>query len=645
MRVDRLSPEDLQGFSHGLDARAYEKLGAHVVADGVAFAVWAPNASGVSVIGSFNGWAGGDAPLAPVGDTGVWQGKARAAKVGDLYKYRVVSNVDGRVAEKADPYGFLHETPPCTASIVTASTHVWKDGEWMASRARTNRNALDAPMSIYEVHLGSWRRVPEEGNRSLGYREIAPLLADYLEKLGFTHVELMPVMEHPFFGSWGYQVTGYFAPSHRFGTPDDLRFLIDTLHQRGIGVILDWVPAHFPTDAHSLGLFDGTHLYEHRTRGRASIPSGTPSRSTTRARRSGASSSSSALYWLDEFHADGLRVDGVSSMLYLDYARSPGAWVPNVHGGHEDLAAVDFLRTLNERAYQDHPDVQIIAEESTAWPRVTKPTTMGGLGFGLKWDMGWMHDTLRYLADDPIYRQYHQNTLTFRSLYAYTENFVLPLSHDEVVYGKRSLLEKMPGDDWQKFANLRLLLSYMWSLPGKKLLFMGGEFAQRREWSHEASLDWHLMELPAHGQVAQLVGSLNHLYRTEPALHEGDTETHGFEWLDGSNAEESTLVFLRRGREEHETVLVALNFTPVPRHEYRVGVPEAGVWHEVLNSDAAVFGGSGQGNLGAAVSRPVPWNGRPHSILITLPPLAALFFRAGNVRDDDARPTGGGVVT
>jgi 1,4-alpha-glucan branching enzyme len=625
MRVDALTPEDLRGFSDGLDARVYEKLGAHVVPDGVAFAVWAPNASHVSVAGSWNYWSGDDAVLHPVGDTGVWHGVVANAKEGDLYKFRVVARESGEVFEKADPYGALHETPPCTASIVSASTYTWGDDAWMGSRAK--RDALDAPLSIYEVHVGSWRRVLEDGNRSLHFRELAPLLADYVEQLGFTHVELMPIMEHPFFGSWGYQVTGYFAPSHRFGTPDDLRFLIDTLHQRGIGVILDWVPAHFPTDGHGLGRFDGTHLYEHADPKQGFHPEWNTYTFNYARQEVRSFLLSSALFWLDQFHVDGLRVDGVTSMLYLDYARRAGEWVPNVHGGHENLAAVDFLRTLNERVYQDHPDVQVIAEESTSWPRVSLPTTMGGLGFGLKWDMGWMHDTLRYLAKDPIFRQHHQTELTFRSLYAYTENFVLPLSHDEVVYGKGSLLEKMYGDEWQKFASVRLLLSYMWSLPGKKLLFMGGEFAQRREWNHDTSLDWHLMEVPAHGQVAQLVGSLNHLYRTEPALHEGDSETHGFEWLDGSNARESTLVFLRRGRAETETVLVALNFTPVPRLHYRVGVPEAGVWEEVLNSDATVFGGTGMGNLGAAVSAPVPWNGRPHSISITLPPLSALFFK------------------
>jgi 1,4-alpha-glucan branching enzyme len=625
MRPDVLTAQDLTGFTAGVDARAYDKLGAHVVPGGVAFAVWAPDALRVSVIGSWNGWSAGASPLAPVGDTGVWHGVVREASVGDLYKYRIESRAPGVVTEKADPYGFLHEIPPRTASVVWSSEHTWKDRAWMSRRAKSN--GLDAAMSIYEVHIGSWRRVPEDANRSLHFRELATLLADYVAQLGFTHVELMPVMEHPFFGSWGYQVTGFFAPSHRFGTPDDFRFLVDTLHQRGIGVILDWVPAHFPTDAHGLAFFDGTHLYEHADPRQGFHPEWNScifnySRSEVRSFLL-----SSALFWLEEFHADGLRVDGVSSMLYLDYARKPGEWVPNGGGGRENDAAVAFLRMLNETVYLDHPDVQVIAEESTSWARVSKPTSMGGLGFGLKWDMGWMHDTLAYFALDPVYRQYHQNELTFRSLYAYTENFVLPLSHDEVVYGKGSLLEKMPGDAWQKFANLRLLLSYMYSLPGKKLLFMGDEFGQASEWNHDQSLDWHGASEPAHGQVAQLVGSLNHLYRTEPALHEGDADTHGFEWLDGSNAVESTLVFLRHAHDAEDAILVACNFTPVPRPAYRIGVPEPGWWEEVLNSDAEVFGGSGIGNLGAVKSRPTPWNGHKHSIEVTLPPLAALFFK------------------
>jgi 1,4-alpha-glucan branching enzyme len=626
MRVDVLVAEDLSGFGQGVDARAYEKLGAHVVPGGVAFAVWAPNASCVSVVGSFNGWNRETHPLATVGDTGVWHGVVREAKEGDIYKFAIESLTSGAVLEKADPYGALHEVPPCTASVVYASRYDWQDGEWMATRKQ--RGALDAPTSIYEVHLGSWRRVPEDGNRSLSYREIAPLLADHVQKLGFTHVELMPVMEHPFFGSWGYQVTGYFAPTHRYGDPDDLRFLIDTMHQRGIGVILDWVPAHFPTDGHGLGLFDGTHLYEHADPRQGFHPEWQSYTFNYGRHEVRSFLLSSALYWLDQFHADALRVDGVSSMLYLDYGRKAGEWVPNVYGGHEDLAAEHFLRTLNERVYQDHPATQVIAEESTAWPRVSKPTTMGGLGFGLKWDMGWMHDTLRYLALDPIYRQYHQNDLTFRSIYAYTENFVLPLSHDEVVHGKGSIIGKMPGDSWQQLANLRLLYSYMWAVPGKKLLFMGGEFGQRSEWNHDSSLEWHVSEMPEHGQIAQLVGSLNHLYRTEPALHEGDAEAHGFQWLDGSNAADSTVIFMRRGHREEDTIIVAFNFTPVPRHNYRVGVPEAGVWHEVLNSDATIYGGSGMGNLGATTSHPQPWQGFPHSITVTLPPLGALFLKA-----------------
>jgi 1,4-alpha-glucan branching enzyme len=624
MRVDRLNATDLSGFNAGHDARAYEKLGAHRVAGGVSFAVWAPNADRVSVIGDWNGWAPDASPLHPIGDTGVWHGVVEPARPGHLYKYRIVSRLGGQVFEKADPYGFMHETPPNTASIVTDTSYVWRDTAWMAARGA--RNALDAPISIYEVHLGSWKRVPEEGNRSLTYREMAVELPDYVARLGFTHVELMPVMEHPFYGSWGYQVTGYFAPTHRFGSDADLMFLIDALHARGIGVILDWVPAHFPTDAHGLGFFDGTHLYEHADPRQGFHPEWRSfifnyERSEVRSFLL-----SSATFWLDRFHADGLRVDGVSSMLYLDYGRKAGEWVPNVYGGRENLAAVDFLRELNATLYRDHPEVQTFAEESTAWPLVSKPTDVGGLGFGLKWDMGWMHDTLRYFAVDPVHRSHHHNDLTFRSMYAFVENYILPLSHDEVVYGKGSLIRKMPGDDWQKFASLRLLFSYMWALPGKKLLFMGDEFGQWSEWNHDASLEWHLLDLPQHGQLARLVGTLNHLYKTSPALHRRDAESSGFEWIDGSNANESVLTFLRRGDGEHEVVLVAVNFTPVPRFRYRIGVPQGGRWREIMNSDAQELGGSGQGNLGAVESRPIPWNGRRQSINVTLPPLGAVFF-------------------
>jgi 1,4-alpha-glucan branching enzyme len=625
MRPDRLTEIDLSGFNAGHDARAYEKLGAHPVDGGVAFAVWAPNAQRVSAIGDWNGWNAGASPLAPLGETGVWHGVVQGARVGHLYKYRVESRFAGYVVEKADPFGFLHQIPPQTASIVTDTHYVWKDAEWLKSRKRLD--ALDAPIAIYEMHLGSWKRVPEEGNRSLSYRELAQQLPDYLAQLGFTHVELMPVMEHPFFGSWGYGVTGYFAPSQRFGTDEDLMALIDALHARGIGVILDWVPAHFPTDAHSLGYFDGTHLYEHADPRQGFHPEWKSYIFNYARNEVRSFLLSSAMFWLDRFHADGLRVDGVSSMLYLDYARKPGEWIPNEHGGRENLAAVSLLRELNTAAYHEHPDVQMMAEESTAWPLVSKPTELGGLGFGLKWDMGWMHDTLRYFALDPVFRAYHQSDLTFRSMYAFGENYVLPLSHDEVVYGKGSIVRKMPGDDWQKLASVRLLYSYMWAVPGKKLLFMGDEFAQWSEWNHDSSLDWHLFDTPQHGAIARLVGTLNHLYKTQPALHRGDAQSRGFEWIDGSNARDSVLTFIRRGDDDGDVVLVGLNFTPIPRHHYRIGVTRSGRWQEIFNSDARELGGSGQGNLGGVETRPILWNGRRHSISVTLPPLGAVFFK------------------
>jgi 1,4-alpha-glucan branching enzyme len=625
MRTELLTAADLRAFGEGLDHRAYEKLGARLHEAGVTFSVWAPEAERASVIGDFNGWNADASPLARIEGTGVWQALVPVAGRGQRYKYRIVSRHGGHVSEKADPYGFLHEAPPKTASIVTDLAYAWGDGEWMKERAR--RQSLDAPMSIYEVHLGSWKRVPEDGYRSLHYREIAPQLAEYASRMGFTHVELMPVMEHPFFGSWGYQVTGYFAPSHRYGSAQDFMYLVDTLHRHGVGVILDWVPAHFPTDGHGLGFFDGSHLYEHADPRQGFHPEWNSlifnySRNEVRSFLL-----SSALFWLDRYHADALRVDGVSSMLYLDYARKPGEWIPNAHGGRENLPAISLLRELNETAYREHPDVQMIAEEATAWPLVSKPTTIGGLGFGLKWDMGWMHDTLGYLARDPLYRAHHHGELTFRSMYAYNENFVLPLSHDEVVYGKGSLLGKMPGDEWQQLANLRLLFSYMWALPGKKLLFMGGEIAQLHEWNHDGSLDWDLLARPAHGKIARLVGSLNHLYRTEPALHRRDAEFGGFEWIDGSNAGQSVLTFLRRGDREEDVVLVCANFTPEPREHYRVGVPRSGSWREALNSDAEDFGGSGLGNLGRVSTTGIAWNGRRQSISITVPPLGAVFFR------------------
>jgi 1,4-alpha-glucan branching enzyme len=625
MRIEELSAVDLTGFNGGHDCRAYEKLGAHVVAGGVSFAVWAPNAERVSVIGDWNFWSADADPLKLVEGTGVWHGVVRNARPGQVYKYRVVSRVGGFVADKADPYGFLHETPPKTGSVIAKSDYAWRDAAWMA--ARKEHDGLGAPFSVYEVHAGSWKRVPGDGFRSLSYRELAEQLPEYVARLGFTHVELMPVMEHPFFGSWGYQVSGYFAPSSRYGTEEDFMHLVDALHARGIGVILDWVPAHFPTDGHSLGFFDGTHLYEHEDPRQGFHPEWHSFIFNYGRNEVRSFLLSSAMFWLDRFHADGLRVDGVSSMLYLDYARKPGEWIPNRNGGRENLAAVEFLQELNATAYREHPDVQMVAEESTSWPLVSKPTDQGGLGFGLKWDMGWMHDTLEYMAVDPIYRSYHQGDLTFRSIYAFSENFILPLSHDEVVYGKGSLLRKMPGDDWQKFASLRLLFSYMWAAPGKKLLFMGGEFGQWSEWNHDGSLDWDLLEVPRHGQLARLVGTLNHLHKTEPALHRGDAFSYGFEWIDGSNARDSVLTFLRRGDDPKDVVLAAFNFTPVPRPRYRVGVPLGGRWLEIMNSDALELGGSGQGNFGGVESRPIPWNGRRQSINVTLPPLGAVFFK------------------
>ncbi|WP_394824430.1 1,4-alpha-glucan branching protein GlgB [Pendulispora albinea] len=625
MTLERLTHLDFEGFNQGADARAYEKLGSHFIDGGVSFAVWAPEAERVSVIGDFNGWRADASPLHRVGDTGVWHGVVTGAHPGQTYKYRIVSRHQARVLEKADPYAFLQEVPPKTASVLTRPTYAWRDEIWM--KGRQDWQALVAPISIYELHLGSWKRVPEEGFRSLNYREIAPQLAEYVKKMGFTHVELMPVMEHPFFGSWGYLVTGYFAPSHRYGTPEDFMFLVDTLHQNGIGVILDWVPAHFPTDAHGLAEFDGSHLYEHADPRQGYHPEWNSyifnySRNEVRSFLL-----SSAMFWLDRYHVDGLRVDGVASMLNLDYARKAGEWIPNEHGGRENLHAISFLKMLNETIYRNHPGAQTMAEESTAFPLVSKPTSIGGLGFGLKWDMGWMNDTLEYMHRDPLYRSHHHRDITFRSIYAYSENFLMPLSHDEVVYGKGSLLRKMPGDEWQRFANLRLLFSYMWSQPGKKLLFMGGEFGQWNEWNHDGTLDWHLLDLPMHGKLARLVGSLNHLYKTEPSLHRKDTEQGGFEWIDGSNATMSILTYQRRAEDDRDVMLVALNFTPTPRHGYRIGVPRSGSWREVLNSDAKEFGGSGHGNMGAVETRPIPWNGRRFSINVTLPPLGAIFLK------------------
>jgi 1,4-alpha-glucan branching enzyme len=628
--TDALTNYDVYLWAEGSHYRSYEKLGAHVTEQsgvaGTQFTVWAPETRSVSVIGDFNGWKPGQHPMHPVEASGIWTCFIPNVGVGTRYKYHLVSRYRNYQVEKADPYAFAAELRPGTASKVwDLSGYAWGDQHWMARRGGVN--SLGAPITIYEVHLGSWRRAPDEGNRWLTYRELAPLLADYVEEMGYTHVQFLPVTEHPFDGSWGYQTIGYFAPTSRFGTPQDFMFLVDTLHRRGIGVILDWVPAHFPRDEHGLGYFDGTHLYEHSDpRLGEHRDWGTFIYNYGR-REVGNFLISSAIFWLDKYHIDGLRVDAVASMLYLDYSRKEGDWLPNQYGGRENLDAMAFLKRCNETIYREYPDVQVIAEESTAWTGVSRPTYLGGLGFGLKWDMGWMHDTLKYISLEPVHRKYHHNQLTFRMLYAFTENFVLPLSHDEVVHGKGSLLSKMPGDDWQKFANLRLLFGYMYSQPGKKLLFMGGEFGQWNEWYHEVSLDWHLLQYPLHSGVRRWVRDLNTFYRGEPAFHNLDCDPAGFEWIDANDSEQSMLTFLRKGKSPADVLLVVCNFTPVPRHNYRVGVPQGGRWEEVLNSDAPMYGGSGQGNLGGVTAAPVSWHGRQYLLNLTAPPLAVVVFK------------------
>ena len=622
-----ISADDVYLFAEGRHFRLWEKLGAHLVPGGVRFAVWAPNAQSVAVIGDFNGWDPRTNPMVPLGTSGIWETTVAGVKKGALYKLHVVGPGGVHRADKADPFAVMAETSPKTASVVWDRDYRWNDERWMRSRAE--RSSHRAPISIYEVHLGSWMRVPEEGNRPLTYREIAPKLAEHARALGFTHVELLPVMEHPFYGSWGYQVTGYFAPTSRYGTPQDFAFLVDSLHQAGIGVILDFVPAHFPTDEHGLGYFDGTHLFEHEDPRRGFHPDWNTFVYDYARNEVRSFLVSSAMFWLDVFHADGLRVDGVASMLYLDYSRPAGEWLANEYGGRENLDAIRFLREMNDAIYASYPDVQTYAEESTSWPMVTRPTSMGGLGFGLKWDMGWMHDTLKYLARDPIHRQWHHHDLTFRGLYAYSESFVMPLSHDEVVHLKGSLLAKMPGDEWQKFANLRLLYAYQWAQAGKKLLFMGGDFAQWSEWNHDASLDWHLVGFERHRGVQRLIADLNGLLQLEPALHVLDVEPAGFEWIEADDAEKSVYAWLRhagRGRED-QTILVACNFTPIPRPSYTLGVPRGGLWREVLNTDAQEYGGSGQGNLGGVEAQAVPSHGYPYSIAINVPPLGAVFFK------------------
>ncbi|ACL73154.1 1,4-alpha-glucan branching enzyme [Thioalkalivibrio sulfidiphilus HL-EbGr7] len=620
-----LSDFDIHLFNEGRHWHAWRLMGAHVQSvgevDGVRFTVWAPGAERVSVVGDFNRWDGRCHPMRVRGGSGIWELFIPGLEPGCLYKYEIRNRDSGEIMVKTDPYGQNFELRPKTAGVVPApADYDWQDGEWLARR---HGDAwLHRPMSIYEVHLGSWRRGPE--GEFLGYRELAHALVDYVKQLGFTHIELLPVTEHPFDASWGYQTTGYYAPTSRFGTPEDFRYFVDHCHANDIGVILDWAPGHFPKDRHALARFDGTALYEHedprkgehRDWGTLIFNYG---RNEVRNFLV-----SSALYWVEEFHIDGLRVDAVASMLYLDYSREPGDWEPNRYGGNENLEAIDFIRELNNVVQGQHPGALIIAEESTSWPQVTRPTWLGGLGFSMKWNMGWMHDTLEYFKKDPIHRHYHHDQLTFGLLYAFTENFVLPFSHDEVVHGKRSLLYRMPGDEWQRFANLRLLYTYMWAYPGKKLLFMGSEFGQGDEWDAANQLDWYVLDYPLHQGMQHLVGDLNRLYRDHPALHQHDFDWQGFEWIDCHDAAQSVLSFLRK--DDDELMVVALSFTPVPREGYRLGVPRPGRYQVVLNSDSSHYGGS---NLGqpAAQSEDIPWMGHPHSIVLTLPPLGGLILR------------------
>jgi 1,4-alpha-glucan branching enzyme len=622
-----LTDDDVFLFNEGTHRRLAEVMGAHPRADGAAtrFAVWAPSARAVSVIGDFNGWDTRADPLTPRASSGLWEGEIGAAARGHVYKFAVTAG-DGSVLHKADPFAFAAEVPPRTGSVVSDLGFDWSDGDWM--RSRGGRAALDAPVSIYELHVGSWRRDPKAPRRLPNYGELAPALIDHVRTCGFTHVELLPVMEHPFYGSWGYQCTGYFAPTSRYGTPQDLMSLVDQLHRAGIGVIFDWVPSHFPADAFALAAFDGTHLFEHADPRRGVHPEWDSLLFNYGRHEVRSFLASSAEHWLSAYHADGLRVDAVASMLYLDYSRRPGEWEPNERGGREDLAAVAFLRQLNTGIYADHPDVVVIAEESTAWPGVSRPVDAGGLGFGLKWDMGWMHDTLQYLSRDAVHRRFHHGEITFRAVYAFSENFVLPLSHDEVVHGKGSLLGKMPGDDWQRFATLRLLYGYQFAQPGKKLLFMGAELATWREWDHEAGLDWGLLEHAPHAGVRRWVADLNALYRSRPALHRGDADPAGFAWVLEGEAEASVLAFLRRTADDD--VLVVCNFTPVPRPGLQTGVPVGGRWRELLNSDAVDYGGSGVGNLGT-VTAVAPRDrsegqGRPWLLTVTAPPLSCVVF-------------------
>ncbi|MCK8520041.1 1,4-alpha-glucan branching protein GlgB [Aquimarina sp. D1M17] len=620
---------DINLFKAGKHYRLYDKFGSHITTvngvEGTYFAVWAPSAKSVSVIGDFNFWVDGKHQLNVRWDeSGIWEGFIPGVGKGNLYKYKIHSHHNGIQTEKADPYARRCEHPPKTASVVWDSVYEWKDSDWMQNRKKYN--AIDAPFSVYEVHLGSWKKRIEE-NRSLSYTELADELVAYVKKMQFTHVELMPIMEYPYDPSWGYQLTGYFAPTARFGYPEEFKLLVDKLHQNDIGIILDWVPSHFPEDAHGLGFFDGTCLYEHPDRRKGYHPDWKSLIFNYGRNEVKSFLISNAIFWLDQFHADGLRVDAVASMLFLDYSRNDGEWEPNIYGGRENLEAITFMKDLNTEVYASFPDVQTIAEESTSFPMVSKPTFVGGLGFGMKWMMGWMHDTLQYIAKEPVYRKHHQNDLTFSMTYAFTENFLLPLSHDEVVYGKNSIIGRMPGDEWQQFANLRLLYSYMFTHPGTNLLFMGAEFGQRAEWNFQESLDWHLLQYDYHKGVQQLIIDLNSLYKTSPALYEQQFTHEGFEWISYDDHENSIIAYIRKGYHEDAILIAVCNFTPVPRTDYRIGLPKKGKLKEVLNSDSKKYGGSGFSNETDIKIEQKEWHNKPYSAAISIPPLSTVVFK------------------
>jgi 1,4-alpha-glucan branching enzyme len=624
-----LTDFDIHLFKTGKHFKLYEKMGAHTASHrgktGTFFAVWAPNAKEVSIIGNFNHWQKGQDKLHPRWDeSGIWEGFFPNVKKGEAYKYAIVSN-SGEHLDKADPFAFYAETAPKTASIVWDPNHTWADQEWQSKKRSST--GTPQPYSVYECHFGSWRRKVEEDNRSLTYTEMSTELVSYVKDLGFTHVEFLPIMEHPFYGSWGYQLTGFFAPTSRYGPPEQFMELVDAFHAQDIGVILDWVPSHFPGDDHGLFRFDGTHLYEHADPRKGFHPDWSSYIFNYGRNEVRSFLISNAMFWIDRYHIDGLRVDAVASMLYLDYSRKTGEWIPNEYGGRENLESIVFLKEFNEVVYSNFPEVATIAEESTAWPGVSRPTYLGGLGFGQKWMMGWMHDTLQYFKKDPIHRKYHQNDITFSIMYAFTENFMLPLSHDEVVHGKGSLLGRMPGDEWNKFANLRTMYSYMFTHPGSKLLFMGGEFAQSSEWNHDKSLDWHLLEFNFHQGIYKIIKDLNNLYKNEPALYEFSFDNRGFEWLDYADRENSVMLYVRKGMRKEDTLVIACNFIPAVRHDYRVGVPVKGTWKEIFNSDSLKYAGSGVINHGLLVTKPVKYHGKDYSFTLTLPPLGVTVIK------------------